>query len=307
MEEQQEFLDSWLVSMPEAYINMLHTIVNMDNYFVNILNHYRQREQLCPVYQFQSPELEYRPYLVGFLKDLQCELHFSMEALHLAVFLLDFYMDSHVMGQEKFSLHTLCCMFLAVKFEDKLGTLPPLQAFHSVVDTPFTRSDVMQVEMDVFEYFDFSIGRPTVAHFAQIFLIFLIDIEDLDSSLSVEESAAECIELFNSAQAILTDILDKCLGEVEYLRFEQSRVASAMVLTARKKLNLFPCWTESLQLMTGYTLDALYPCIELYDYFNPPESEITSWDFEDSGDPTFTSSPSTNPDQLPAICNILRY
>lgn len=66
-----------------------------------------------------------------------------MEALHLTVFLLDFYMDSHLIGQDNFTLYTLCCKLLAGKVDDKLESLLLLQGFHTVVDTPFTKSDII--------------------------------------------------------------------------------------------------------------------------------------------------------------------
>jgi Cyclin len=60
-------------------------------------------------------QLEYRSELVRWLKALQKELNFSTLALHLAVHLMDFFMDNHMIPIEKLSRVALVCVLTAGK------------------------------------------------------------------------------------------------------------------------------------------------------------------------------------------------
>lgn len=54
-----------------------------------------------------------------------------------------------------------------------------------------------------------------MAHFAHMYLAFVIDLKDVDSLVAVNKSAAVCIELYDSAQTLLRDMLEKCsCGEI---------------------------------------------------------------------------------------------
>ncbi|XP_017299803.1 cyclin-J isoform X2 [Diaphorina citri] len=284
--------------MPSRYVNYLNSRVHLDQYFVSVHEYYRKQEKNCPVYHFQSPELEYRSELVRWLKALQKELNFSTLALHLAVHLMDFFMDNHMIPIEKLSRVALVCVLTAVNFEDLDGALPRLQALCEKIGHEYNRKDIIEVQTKVLEFYKFHIGRPTVAHFTHIYSAFIVDFMDLDGTIGGNQDSL-CIEYYDNAQTHICKLLDRCLNEVQYLKFEQSLVAAVFILAVRKSLELFPCWTKMLQCITGYSLEDLHPCIALYNTLQSPEGQISASDFElsTSDDSGYTTSGSCNSPQ----------
>ncbi|KAL1460659.1 hypothetical protein WDU94_012620 [Cyamophila willieti] len=296
---KETILESWITSMPKKFIDFLNSQHHqLNHYFVSIHKHYRKREKQLPVFHFQSPELEYRSELVRWLKALQKELNFSTLSLHLSVHLMDYFMDNHMIAIEKLSRVALVCMLIAVSFEDLDGVLPSLQSLCEKIGHEFNRKDIIEVQGTVLKFYGFNIGHSTVAHFAHMFLAFIIDETDLEG-MTVRSRGTLCVEYYEHALTVLNTLLDRCLMEVQYLKFEQSLVASVFILAIRKSLDLSPCWTKFLQFITGYSPEDLYPCIVLYNTLQSPEAQISVDHFklsssEDSG---YTTSSSCNSPQ----------
>lgn len=294
---KEDILESWIMSMPRKYTDYLDSRTNLADYFVSIHEYYRRQEKEFAVFHFQSPELEYRGELVRWLKALQHELSFSTLALHLAVHLLDYFMDNHMVAVDKLSRVALVCMLMAVSIEDLDGILPRLQSLCLRVGHEFHRTDIIDVQRTVLTFFGFALGRPTVAHFAHMYLAFVIDTRDLEALRSTgcnKSTGATCVEMYDQARSLLRATPDTCLSEVQYMKFEHSLVAAVFILAVRKSLDLSPAWTKMLQFMTGYSLEDLHPCITLYNTLQNPAAQLSASDFdlsvsEDSGYTTSSS------------------
>lgn len=58
-------------------------------------------------------QLKYRHVLVSWLRAVAEELHLNNASVHLAVYLLDIFMDNHRIVEERLNLVALVCILLA--------------------------------------------------------------------------------------------------------------------------------------------------------------------------------------------------
>lgn len=75
----------------------------------------KQKEQELPVFHSQGFQLSARTYLVDWLSLVVEQLQLSSLTLHLAIFLLDFYMDSVDTDRYKLYLLAMTCLRVACK------------------------------------------------------------------------------------------------------------------------------------------------------------------------------------------------
>jgi len=74
----------------------------------------RDREAKFPIVEFRSPQLSYRLELVDWISMICCEkFGLSRATKHLAVLLVDGFMDNYVVDRSQFHLMALSCVQLA--------------------------------------------------------------------------------------------------------------------------------------------------------------------------------------------------
>lgn len=83
---------------------------------VDIHENLREKETRLPAFTSSSPQLKLRRYLVDWLAVICESINSSHGVLHLAVFLMDHFMDKFDIQEPQLHLVGLTCLLLAGKY-----------------------------------------------------------------------------------------------------------------------------------------------------------------------------------------------
>ncbi|XP_052227638.1 cyclin-J-like [Dreissena polymorpha] len=223
------------------------------------------REQTVPALQGNSTQLWMRRHLVDWLSEIVGELGVCATAQHLAVHLLDHFMDGLEVEMAYLHLAALTCLLLAVKFEDHCDRIPHISRLNSYVHVnqynggqPYTARQFLQMELNILKFANFELCIPTVPHFLPYFLKVAVDEDDLVDGAPISSKGLVETYLHKHA-AYFQEIV---LQDHMYSEYCPSLVAASCVAAARICLHLTPTWPKQLELMTDFFLEQLLPCIK---------------------------------------------
>ncbi|XP_070539822.1 cyclin-J-like isoform X2 [Ptychodera flava] len=193
----------------------------------DIHNSLRAKEEQQTEYHAQSPQINLRRYLVDWLAIISdpTNLHLCTTALHLAVALLDRFMDKFDVEESQLHLVALSCLLVAAKFEERDINIPEISRLNKYVDYSYKWQDFLQMELLLLDFFSWNVCIPTSAHFLEYY---------------IQESIDHVFVFFNP-----------------------SLVAASCIASARICLQLSPTWTKTLTKFTKYTWNHIAPCIEV--------------------------------------------
>eukprot|EP00064_Thunnus_orientalis_P009282 superscaffoldBa00001167_g9305 len=231
-----------------------------------------------------------RRYFADLLAILSNRYQLCPTARHLAVYLLDLFMDHYDVAVKQLYVIALSCLLLANpphpstqalstipslflhpppallngKFEEKEDRVPKLEQLNSLgfmcsLNLVLNKRDLIKMELLLLETFGWNLCMPTPAHFIDYYLHASVQEGDLYngwplSSLSKTKAFMDKYTHY---------FLEVSLQDHAFLSFRPSQVAAACVAASRICLQISPSWTASLHLLTGYTWDHLTQCIEL--------------------------------------------
>lgn len=218
-----------------------------------------KEKQRIPFLQ-QSPQLKYRHVLVTWMRAVAEELNLSNTSVHLAVYLLDIFMDNHRIVEERLGLVALVCILLAAKFEERDANVPKISELNSRVGNQYPITDFISLEFMIMQFLHWSLVLPTAAHFAEYYTVFATSSSDM---CSVPSQFKTFKELRNAVQHNVRDFLDLSLQEVCLIPVKPSLVAAACIAAARQTLQLSSKWTSILQNVTKYQFMDLLPCVSV--------------------------------------------
>ncbi len=95
-------------------------------------------------------------------------LSISSLAVHLAVRILDLFMDAHEVEPPRLYLVCLCCLLLAAKVEEKDSRVPRTPLLNSFAENRYPLSQFSVVEAMIMSYFGWNLAIPTVQHFVEL-------------------------------------------------------------------------------------------------------------------------------------------
>merc|ERR1719158_1208386 len=219
----------------------------------------------------QSPQLEKRSLLIDWTKDVAEKLGLHEGTLHLAVRLIDLFMDGHDIQNPQLYLVCLGALLLAAKIEEKDGHVPRCSQLNAFVKNYFPLSDFFSLEMVMLNYFNWNICLPTTCYFTSIFLPHAIQPSD-----------------HHNAGPILS-FLKVSLTDVSFIDTLPSILAASVIAAARRAFGLSPTWSENLEMLTGYREDQLGHLTTLL-LFHHGTSSVNS---NDEGYCSFSSSPTS--------------
>ncbi|XP_004540974.1 cyclin-J-like protein [Maylandia zebra] len=224
----------------------------------------RIKELKLPAYRAHSPQIGMRRYFADLLAILSNRYQLCPTARHLAVYLLDLFMDHYDVAVRQLYIIALSCLLLASKFEEKEDRVPKLEQLNSLgfmcsLNIVLNKKDLIKMELLLLETFGWNLCMPTPAHFIDYYLHASVQEGDLYngwplSSLSKTKAFMEKYTHY---------FLEVSLQDHAFLSFRPSQVAAACVAASRICLQISPSWTTALHLLTGYTWDHLTQCIEL--------------------------------------------
>ena len=216
-------------------------------------------------YKKISPQLSKRGQLVEWSRDVSCKLGLCESTFHLAVRLIDLFMDGHEIAVsaaacgDKIVLSTLQDpqlylvalggLLLAAKMEEKDGNIPKCTKLNSFVKNFFPIRDFYSIELVMLNYFDWNISLPTACYFASTLLPYSI--------LETDRLVSGPILHYSKAQAYLEEyvqlFLKLSVSEISFIELLPSVVGVAVVAASRKAFGLVEAWPFKLQRMTDYS------------------------------------------------------
>lgn len=224
----------------------------------------RIKELKLPAYRAHSPQIGLRRYFADLLAILSNRYQLCPTARHLAVYLLDLFMDHYDVAVKQLYVIALSCLLLASKFEEKEDRVPKLEQLNSLgfmcsLSLVLNKKDLIKMELLLLETFGWNLCMPTPAHFIDYYLQASVQEGDLYngwplSSLSKTRAFMDKYTHY---------FLEVSLQDHAFLSFRPSQVAAACVASSRVCLQVSPSWTSALHLLTGYSWDHLSQCIEL--------------------------------------------
>ncbi|XP_030594507.1 cyclin-J-like protein [Archocentrus centrarchus] len=224
----------------------------------------RIKELKLPAYRAHSPQIGMRRYFADLLAILSNRYQLCPTARHLAVYLLDLFMDHYDVAVRQLYVIALSCLLLASKFEEKEDRVPKLEQLNSLgfmcsLNIVLNKRDLIKMELLLLETFGWNLCMPTPAHFIDYYLHASVQEGDLYngwplSSLSKTKAFMEKYTHY---------FLEVSLQDHAFLSFRPSQVAAACIAASRICLQITPSWTTALHLLTGYTWEHLTQCIEL--------------------------------------------
>lgn len=200
---------------------------------------------------FQSPEVNHREYLVNRIKIIAEHEGLLRSSLHLAVYLLDYYMDNHKIAAERLQLVADVCLILACKMEEKEDKIPKITEICGAVQKNFDLREYISLECMILRFYDWNIILPTTAHFMEYFIAEAISEDDLIIN-KFDKSAESFGDLKCHLEGLIFDYLDLTIGDLSLKRCRPSQVAASCILAARKSIRQIPDWNKTLEIITQY-------------------------------------------------------
>ncbi|KAM9848155.1 cyclin-J [Aulostomus maculatus] len=223
----------------------------------------RYKELKLPSFKGQSPQLNFRRYFADLIAIVSNRFQLCPAARHLAVYLLDLFMDRYDVTVQQLHMVSLSCLLLASKFEEREDRVPKLETLNSLgcmssMNLVLTKQSLLHMELLLLETFQWNLYLPTAAHFIEYYLSIAVHEGDLHDSWPLT-----WLEKTKHYMAKYADyFLEVSLQDHVFLCFAPSLVAAACVAASRLVLHLSPTWPPRLQRLTGYTWDSLVSCAE---------------------------------------------
>ncbi|XP_034041411.1 cyclin-J [Thalassophryne amazonica] len=223
----------------------------------------RFKELQLPLYKGQSPQLNLRRYFADLIATISNSFRLCPAARHLAVYLLDLFMDRYDVTMQQLHMVSLSCLVLASKFEERDDRVPKLDTLNNLscmssMNLILTKQGLLHMELLLLETFQWNLYLPTAAHFIEYYLSIAVHEGDLHDGWPMT-----CLEKTKRYMAKYAEyFLEVSLQNHVFLSFAPSLVSAACVASSRLVLHLSPTWPPRLQRLTCYTWEKLIPCAE---------------------------------------------
>lgn len=232
------------------------------DYSAAILAWLSGREDRLSRVRLQSPQLHRRRDLVTWSCRTASDLGLRTVSLHLAVRILDRFMDGHDIEEPQLYLVCLCCLLLASKLQEKDSNIPRLSRLRALLpeDLPEPDSDMISsVEVMMLHYFRWDVSLPTACDVAELLLPLALHPADylLGRPLLHWPQAQD-----DFLQAVRW-WLDVSLQEESLLQTPAHLLGPACLLAARQTCGLDPSWPQDLARLTGLDRRQVEPVVEL--------------------------------------------
>lgn len=223
-------------------------------YTMDILSWLKVKEHHGPHHcRRQSPQLEKRVQLVDWTSDVADKMGLCTSTLHLAMKLVDLFMDGHDIQNPQLYLVCLGALLLAAKIEEKDGNVPRCSQLNTFAKNYFPLSDFFSLEMVMLNYFSWNICLPTSCYFTSLLLPHAIQPSDHHNSGPILS--------FLKAQAYFQEyvqfFLKVSLADVSFIDILPSILAASIIAAARRAFGLTPPWPDTLEMLTGYVEEQL--------------------------------------------------
>jgi len=274
--------------------SQINYILLGNEYTEDILTNIRERER-SPVLRIRrtSPQLGKRSQLVNWSRDISNKLQLHQNTFHLAIKLIDVFMDGHNIENPQLYLVALGGLLLAAKMEED-GNVPKCHKLNGYVNNYFTLTDFYSIEMVMLNYLHWNVSVPTSYYCAHLLLPWaLLDTDKLVSGPILSYSKAhayfeEYVQYFlrlSLQDFNLVDVLPSMLGV-------------SIIAASRKAFGLMEAWPSRLERMSGYSIEELDQLVMVLLM----HLQELSTPGKDEGYSSCTSSPVNLTSQPPLLC-----
>ncbi|KAG8192049.1 hypothetical protein JTE90_025315 [Oedothorax gibbosus] len=230
-----------------------------ENFAQDIHSHLRQQERKRFLYRGYSPQLHLRKRTVKYIHTICEQLEFCTTALHLAVYLMDIFMDNHTIQSKHLQMASLVCLIVAVKVEEQISLVPRNSDFNLILGNKYKLSEFVEMEVTVLSFFRWDVLIPTAAHFAEYYSLY--SLRQTDSHDNKPLSSFKLVKVY--VLKYINYFLEVSLQDPAYLNYSPSLVAAACVASSRMSLVITPPWPPVLQTVTCYRYSQLKSCVDL--------------------------------------------
>ncbi|KAF6199106.1 hypothetical protein GE061_007131 [Apolygus lucorum] len=224
-------------------------------YSADIHRYYKSREEHLPRILFQSPQAGSRASLVDWMRTVAEKYRLSKLTIHLAVYIIDRFMDTHNIATQKLGMVAMVSLLIASKFEDNADKTPSISSMISILAeddrNAVTVSQAVVLEMFMLHSLNWRLGWPTAATFAEYYTLFAVVNGDKDPINTPHRSLKIVV------QSSYDTFLDKTLMCVDLVNAAPSKIAATCLLAARINNMVTPPWPESLVTVTWYSYERL--------------------------------------------------
>eukprot|EP00092_Neocalanus_flemingeri_P030186 GFUD01032764.1.p1 GENE.GFUD01032764.1~~GFUD01032764.1.p1 ORF type:complete len:290 (-),score=82.95 GFUD01032764.1:120-935(-) len=222
-------------------------------YLEDILSWLKDKETNVAQLQLLSPQLGRRRQLVDWSSEVAVKLRLTTQTLHLAVKLLDHFMDGHDIEDPQLYLVCLGCLQLAAKMNEKETNIPRGSKIVALLPKPLSLSSFLSLEFVMLNFFQWDICMPTSCYLTELLLPLSIHPNDWQHGRPIANFRTAKEEL----HVAVKEMLDIGLQEETMMLVVPSLMASSILQASRLVCGMFPGWTDQLESMTGYTRDQL--------------------------------------------------
>lgn len=224
----------------------------------------RKEEYSLSSYSGRSPQIWARRQLVDWISVIVENFNLEMTSHHLAVYLIDFFMEKLEVDTNHLYLLAMACLCIAVKYEEHCEKRPRLSSLNEFIPShgllrKYTASELHSMELTVLGYFNWSLSVPTCAQFLPYFLNVAVDKSDLRNGIQI--SSKEVVESYLLKHTHYFQEIS--LQEHTFRNYLPSLVAASCIAASRICLQLTPTWPKALELMSGYCLEEILPCVHM--------------------------------------------
>lgn len=219
-----------------------------------------QRESMRIPFQHQSPQVQYRRDVVNYMKKFASEKKMSQCCLHLAVYLLDVFMDNHAIDFDKIILVANVCLVLGAKMEEVNGSILKIAEINAAINNVYNPKDYKALEVLILQFFDWYVMFPTAATYIHYYMQAIVTKKEMDflENILQETSRGVIFELHNKMRIYL----DKILDDVHFMQlYPPSKLAAAVIAAARLRLGL-QSWTMELSIFTEFSMQDIEDCLK---------------------------------------------
>ena len=218
-----------------------HNPLAAPEYAQDMFIHFKEQERstsVRPQYLSMQPQVDetMRAVLVDWLVNVQVQFELAPESLHLAVNLVDRYLQKAEVIRTKLQLLGVAALFVAAKYEEVWT--PRISDFVSVCDNLYSRQEIVHMERDILNKLQYKISVPT----AYTFLVRYLQAGHSDTFIA----QLSCY------------ILDGTLLSYPLLQYLPSQLAAAAVLIARNSTHRNP-WSPTLLRYSQYYEEEILP------------------------------------------------
>lgn len=151
-------------------------------HLLQVLSWLESRHSSLPPLGLRSPQLHRRRELVVWCGSVAEELGLRTLTLHLAVRLLDMFMDGHNIQEPQLYLTSLSCILVAAKVHENDSNIPRLSKLSAHLPSSLDASDLASMEFLLLRYLRCTVCLPTACEVLELLLPLAVLPHDLCTS-----------------------------------------------------------------------------------------------------------------------------